>query len=41
LGGDTDAAFIKSFDGDFVALAFFAKEVFFGDVEIVEVKETG
>lgn len=41
MRGDADAPFVEDLDGDFVAFAFGAKEVFFGDVEVVEVEETG
>jgi hypothetical protein len=41
LGCDADAAFVQDFDGDFVALAFGAEDVFLRDVEVVEVEETG
>jgi len=36
LSGDTNTSLIESFNGDFVTLAFFAKKIFFGDVQVVE-----
>jgi hypothetical protein len=41
LSGDTNTSLIESFNGDFITLAFFAEEVFFGDVQVVEMQETG